>query len=61
VSENVVDQKRRGRPARPRVNIPVMLRVEQADDLRRLSERVDLPCSILIRQTVDRLLKEASA
>jgi hypothetical protein len=42
-----------------RVNIPCMLRREQADGLRRLSLREDLPCSTLIRQAVDRLLKES--
>jgi hypothetical protein len=49
----------RGRVGRPRVNIPCMLRPEQADRLRQLSDKVDLPCSTLIRQAIDRLLQEA--
>lgn len=47
-----------GRPGRPRVVVPTYLRSEQAEELRRLSEERDLPQSVLIRQAIDRFIRE---
>jgi len=51
--------QRRGRARRERISVPVMLLIEQHEALHRLSDRMDLPCSVLIRQAIDRMLKEA--
>jgi hypothetical protein len=53
------ERRPRGRPARPRVVIPCYLREEQANGLRLLSEQRDVPQSIIIREAIDRVLKEA--
>ena len=50
----------RGR-GQPRVVVSVPLRVEQMERLRRISADEDLPCSTLIRQSVDLLLREREA
>jgi hypothetical protein len=51
---------RRQRVRRPRVIVPCSLRPEQAERLRQLSDQMDLPQAILIRQAVDLLLSGAA-
>ena len=57
----MVDEKVNTGGRRPRnwVIVPVRLRPEQAERLRRLCEREDIPFSTLLRRAADQFLVEA--